>query len=261
MADPSSNDRGPVEWTVPGTLDEHVIGIAAGSRVYLHGLHLVGSGSSTTHGVSCNGNGNGNGTTVWIDDVEIRGAATGIVADSCAIHVRRSWIHDNNTAGIDMMGGSLALESSVVARNGGVGLSLTNAEATIEFSSLLDNDSTGSTNIACSGSAPTRASFIDASIVLNPGVSTSIDCPRWPRLPTRTLTEEDFSPDVQLTDVFSNIARGVPRASEPTLEAGRVGWIPGDPYFDLDQDPRPHGGDGLVFVGADEPSVTQESAP
>lgn len=249
MADPEDE---PVTLRASGTLDSLLLGTVPKTRLYLHRLALRGVGAfSQAIGIDCAGSELLN-THVWLDDVELDGLATGIRATNCAVRLSRSRVHDNEGTGIDVLGRSLWLESSVVALNGGVGVQVESADVELRFSSLLGNGTAlaGPLNLACEGTIDGEAA---GSLFLLPQITGStVSCGAL-ALDERSITEQDLSYD-GLADLFSSIITGELEdpASNP-ITNGLVEWKSGDPYFDVDGEPRPRPDRPQVTPGANEP--------
>ena len=248
--------EGPVMVRAPSTADPYLFHTSSSSRVYLAGLVARGPGAlGSAVGFECVG-ASGQVTQLWLDDVDAQSFDTGVRTDGCDVHLRRSAIHDNEGFGVDVTGRTVTLESSVVARNGGVGVRATGTTVKLRFASLIGNDAAGgpndTLNLECVG---TTMGSAEGSLVLEPR-GVSILCGNEAFFFDRTLTDDALAGRYrELDELFSDLARGTLREPEtsPIAELGLVPWELGDPYFDLDGEPRPRVDRPLVFPGADEP--------
>lgn len=238
------------------TIDPFVVQMLASSRVYLQGLALRGVGElgAGAVGVECQG-ASGQITELWLDDVEISRVHTGVRTDGCTVTVRRASIHGNHGIGVDVTGRSVTLESSVVAENAGVGLRIDGTSAYVRFSSVLDNDQAGAAdNVACVGTAQGRA---EGSIIVHPdALGLSIACSNAAFFLERTVTDDVVRDRYRtLSELFSDLPTGALRDPDqnPIVELGAVTWELGDPYFDIDGQPRPAASRLRVAPGANEP--------
>jgi hypothetical protein len=255
MADPDDDES--VVLSASGTTDELLIGTVPKTRLYLHRLALRGVGKfSQAVGIDCMGSEVLN-THVWLDDVEVSGLATGIHAIDCAVRLSRTRVHDSGI-GIDVLRRNLRLESSVVALNEGEGVRADSTTIEVRFSSLLGNGSAlpGPVNLVCQG---TTTGSVEGSLLVLPEISGStVSCTEEAlSLDGRTRTQQhlDAHGDYELTDLFSDVATGALRepAHNPITELGLVEWEAGDPYFDVDGQPRPRPDRQAITTGANQP--------
>jgi hypothetical protein len=274
MADPAGP---PVTLLGSATSDPYLLHTIQKTRLYLHRLVLQGSDGNETIGIDCEGS-EVLETHVRLHDVEVRGFAAGIRAADCDLGLVRTRIHgsrlvDDPRSGIDPRSGvgidlrrrSLQLDSSVVARNEGVGVWLESVEdVAIRFSSLLGNGSglDAPLNVACEGAFdPMGDRGFAASLLLLPAVTgTTMLCTEDAiGLDDRTRTEQQLDDGFEgyddLEELFDDVTSGRLRdpATNPITALGLVPWEPGEPYLDVDGEMRPRPDRPQVTPGANEP--------
>jgi hypothetical protein len=269
MADP---DGAPVTLLGSATTNPYLLRTVQKTRLYLHRLVLQGSAGNLTTGIDCNGSPVLD-THVGLDDVEVRGFATGIRATDCDVSLSRTRIHGSRIidgdprsgVGIDLRQRSLRLDSSVVALNEGVGVWLESAkDVAIRFSSLLGNGGGLGVplNVACEGAFhPTGQRVVAASLLLLPEVTgTTVLCtedalPLDERTRTEQHLDDRFDDYDDLGALFVAVTVGELRdpATNPITALGLVPWQLGEPYLDVGGDVRPRPDRPLVTPGANEP--------
>ncbi|MCX4247128.1 hypothetical protein [Paraliomyxa miuraensis] len=266
MADP---DGPPVTLLSAATTNPYLLRTIQKTRLYLHRLVLQGSAGNQATGIECEGS-EVLETHVGLDDVQVRGFATGIRSTDCDVSLSRTRIHGSRVIGddphsgigIDMLRRSLRLDSSVVALNEGVGVWLESVEdVVIRFSSLLGNGSELGVpvNVACEGAfAPVGQRLISASLLLMPAVSgTTVLCTEDALpLDDRSRTEQQLEDGYDdLGELFVDVTAGELRdpATNPITALGLVPWQVDEPYFDVEGEVRPRPDRPLVTPGANEP--------
>jgi len=251
MAEPGDD---PVLLRAAGTDDEHVLSAAAGTRLYLQGLELKGVGEySEAVGLDCHGQ-MSEATSAWLDDVEVHALQTGIRSVDCDLHLRRARIHHAygedgaGGIGVDVLGHSVSIESSVVALNEGSGVRADTTFLELRFSSLLGNGASSGLDLECLGTTTGR---LETSLLLQSESSDStIDCGSELILDRTVVLDYEA-----LDELFSSVELGaLSEAGANALVArGLVAWQPCDPYFDVEGQARPRLDRPGVMPGANEP--------
>lgn len=227
-----------------------VVSLAPTGRLYLQGVVVSGVASELTTALRCED------AELWLDEVEVRANHVGVGAQDCDVHVVRSSIHDNTGEGVEVLGGALWLDSSVIALNGGSQLRVEEAAIDIRASDLLGGLESSPANLECGTGV---VGVLDGVIALSDAIGQgqgidSIACDTVDLL--RTVTEASFADGHPgLAEVFSEPTRGELADNGQALSsAWRAPWVLGDPYFDIDGEPRPSPQRPLVLIGANEPS-------
>lgn len=102
-------------WRAPGV--DPALSLAADSLVFLDQLMIVSTMKGlTSRLIACDE------ATLWTERVTVFDGKTGIFAEDCRVHLRRTMVTDNTVGGIDVTATSMAklwLENSFVTNNGG----------------------------------------------------------------------------------------------------------------------------------------------
>lgn len=236
------------------TSDSTVINASNGARLYVAGLDVLDGNPA----IQCSGG------TLWLEDVLVPGSSTGgIVASSCELHVHRTQILDRDGHAIELRGSSqLDLHSSILGLDGTPDAPThavyvrDQSRARIVYSTLAGNrGAEASASLACE---PSASAELRNSIAVS-SAGSSIDCP--------TLVATHNVVDIALPDEsnvevaalspawFVDAPAGDFHVADP--EATPFGelaqWAGGDPYEDIDDEPRGPTTPGTSIVGADAP--------
>jgi hypothetical protein len=230
--------------------------VANGNDLFVSRVRLS---SGTGSGVQCTGS----QAQVWIDDSMINNNVDGMDVDACKARLRRVRVIDNDGHGVQLRNNAdLRLVSSVIANNGAVdeptsGLHVTDSTIDVRYSTIANNDSILSgENIYCAagGGGPIRN-----SVILAPGLN-SIDCPWAETFFSVHDNAELVGSDNYDVEIFDpNWFIDVPssdfhvRGPNSSLFRDRARWELGDPFVDLDGEPRDAYPGASGFAGADEP--------
>lgn len=231
---------------------DSMIEVSTDSRVYAAKLRFQFSGSPSV--LQCT-----NGM-LYLDDVKIEGdginAAKAIDSNGCKTVIQRSRIF-KNSAGIQVTGGSLTLENTHLAQNGGGtsafgALNLLNgATARINYSSIGLHAQTKSTtvfkcavgigqvvvrNSAVLGLAPMQSAECMAAITPEMGVIQEV----------ATAEEQTAVFDMW----FDGLVDGAMVAGVVSPLSDKAMWAPGDPRSDYNGTSRPLMSPG--YAGADQ---------
>lgn len=229
-----------------------VVKASNGARLYVAGVEVVGGDPA----INC--------TTgeLWLEDVRVTaGAPAGIVASNCDLHVHRSEILQREGNSIELRGNTdLELTSSVVGLGGGATVVAhavylrDNSNARVAYSTVAGNRGTeSSSSIACESA--TSLELRNSIAVAAAG--SSIDCPQL--VATRNVADMALPGDSNLEVLgvprgwFVDLVQGDFHLTDMAVTAiGDLGrWGSGDPYEDLDGQPRGPEESSSVVVGAD----------
>lgn len=220
-----------------------VISVGNGALVYFGNVGIVNGGGS---GLSCLG------ASMWLHDTEVRNnSELGLdVGTGCAVRLRRSLITANSGGGIDVSGGELFIENSVVGANGNPvatvgGIQLNNSTIEISYSTIAGNFSADNdrSSMFCIGGG--SEGFVRNSIVVGSGGDTIAGCNAltWNTNAVDRGGLGGGNEDVGGfdNDWFQNAnARDYRLTALGTMDIGDVAqWQDGDPQFDFDGNPVP----------------------
>jgi hypothetical protein len=232
----------------------YAVNVANGAQLLLAGLDVLGGNPAINCGTAA----------LWLEDVVVQpGAGNGIVANNCELHVHRSRIIDRDGHAIELRGRSeLELRSSILGLNGQPDAPThavyvrDEGTASIVYSTLAANrGSEPSASIACEATASAELrNSIAVSLV-----GDSIECAEVTA--TRNVVDEPVEGEANvevaaLTPAwFMDLAGGDFHLAdvEDTPFGGLAVWQAGDPYEDVDGDPRGPAEAGVDVVGADAP--------
>ena len=185
------------------------------------------------------------GGSAWLEDVQIRGGARGVVASGGMVELRRSRIEGPVREAVVAGGGAeVAMVQTVVVHAarapGTVALDVADARVALGYCTVVDNGTAPRTTVRCDedGTLLVRASIVGGA------VSPAFDC-------------EDLRDEESVLDHAGPLGRGSrAQAPDPSdfvdLAAGDVHlspnavaawagvarWRRGDPLSDIDGDPR-----------------------
>lgn len=232
----------------------YVVNASNGARLMLAGVDVLGGSPA----INCSS------AALWLEDVTVEpGPADGVLANDCRLQVERSRVIDRAGDAIELRGRStLALRSSILGLDGTPDTAThavhvrDESAASIVYSTLAANRGMEpSASIACEEGASVE---LRSSIVVSL-VDDSIDCagleaahnvvdtalPGEGNVEVAVLTPAWFvdvvGGDFHLADV------------EETPFGGLAVWQAGDPYEDVDGDPRGPREVGVDVVGGDAP--------
>ena len=201
------------------------------------------------------------GGTLVLDHITVSGNTgdEGISSTNALLHVEGSSISLNNGSGIVMNGGELTLINSFIASNGDnlsgtTALDLTSVNATVLYSSLVNNDGNGAQSLLCTDPGETE---LRNSIVTSAD-GDSIDCP-GATIENNAVDSEigGSNVDVGAVDGAWFVAAGSGdlhlTAAGTALFGDIAEWATDDPSSDIDGDLRPVINGSEDVAGADVP--------
>lgn len=237
---------------------ENALSATSAARLFVDGVEISGSNGD---GISCNN------AYLWVgDSVLASNFGRGIDALNCPVSVRRTQLRGNVTGGISITDQPLVVQNSFITLNGSggsevSGVQLVDAEASIVYASIANNNAVGSEGDAmtCTG---TVAATVRNSIVWAEDTNESIACSSGQLTMEHSVTDDSvFTGDTTsntLLEVqpgaFVDFATGNLRVTSMSPFADLAQWSEGDPRTDIDGDPRPQPGPADDYVGADVPS-------
>jgi len=231
-----------------------VINASSGARLLVAGIDVLGGDPA----INCAG------AELWLEDVVVHSSpGDGIVASNCELHVGRSQIIDRDGHAIELRGRSaLELSSSILGLNGTPDASThaiwvrDESTASIVYSTLAANRGMQpSASLACeqTASAELRSSI---AVALN---GDSIDCTELMATGNVVDVAVPGEANVEVAALspvwFADLPGGDFHVADPveTPFGGLAVWQGGDPYEDVDGEPRGPTEAMMDVVGADAP--------
>lgn len=226
-----------------------------GAKVFVSGIKLIGTSMTAAKGILCLS------AELWTDGVDVSSRESmAIDAVGCELHIERGRVYLNGGGGLRLNGGSLAIDNSFVASNGGAfsaygGIHLTgSAGLAAVYTTIVGNNAdqnAGSLHCPSPGAVTLRN-----SVVFGVNPATSVNCPG--ALGTDSVVDAMALSGEGVTVLgkydtkwFTNPGLGDFHITDLAPFKDVAKWRPGDPAVDYDGDVRPSQDLAPDWAGAD----------
>ena len=226
------------------------------SALFVARLAVVGTDNALTAGVDCV-----DSPSLWFDDGEVVGMfASGLHAQNCDMHVRRTRISRNATSVLAGPGSRISLENSTVSgdHSGLAVNTVGTGQVDLRYSTVLDYYPIDGQNHLISCDAMGALEIRNSVVVDLAGMNLLVPCPY--SLVTSAVTDGLFPPAADRVPINAGLVLSLFEAAmaddldlapgpNPLSTAAR--WQEGDPRTDIHGDPRPAVPDAVDAAGAD----------